>query len=108
MNTFPRASVRIKQLEEAVQIIRMSGLMEKQPLREDTLSLWCSLWFKPKPIPPIMIGGGGEKLTLKVVARYVDWWNIPNASLRVHLHKLGDLEEYRKETGRDPKEIMKT
>ena len=63
---------------------------------------------KPDPPPPIMIGGGGEKLTLKVVARYADWWNLPWANLSTYEHKLNVLEHHCSRVGRDPNEIVKT
>ena len=39
-------------------------------------------------MPPILIGGGGEQLTLRVVAKHADWWNIPGGSYENYAHKL--------------------
>ncbi len=54
-----------------------------------------------------MIGGGGEKLTLRVVARHADWWNPPNVSPETLQHKTAVLEKHCNNIGRDPSEIVK-
>jgi len=63
---------------------------------------------KPSPMPPIMIGGGGEKLTLRVVAKHADWWNFPGGTLENYAHKLDVLREHCETVGRDYDEIIKT
>ncbi|PDM26352.1 LLM class F420-dependent oxidoreductase [Candidatus Bathyarchaeota archaeon B24-2] len=106
---FPSAKVRIRQLEEAVQIIKK--LWTEDPVNFDgafykVKNAYCNP--KPDPIPPIMIGGGGEKLTLRVVARFADWWNLPNVTVAEYERKIRILERHCKIVGRDPKEIRKT
>jgi len=61
---------------------------------------------KPNPNPPIMIGGGGERL-LKVVASQADWWNgvLP---LEVYKQKLSVLKKHCETVGRDYDSIKKT
>ena len=65
--------------------------------------------LEPKPVqkphPPFVIGGSGEQLTLRVVARYADVWNASGADVATFKHKLGVLHEHCKAVGRDPKEI---
>jgi alkanesulfonate monooxygenase SsuD/methylene tetrahydromethanopterin reductase-like flavin-dependent oxidoreductase (luciferase family) len=63
---------------------------------------------KPDPLPPIMIGGGGEQLTLRVVARYADWWNLGGGTPESFAHKLDVLRSHCAEVGRDPDDIVKT
>jgi alkanesulfonate monooxygenase SsuD/methylene tetrahydromethanopterin reductase-like flavin-dependent oxidoreductase (luciferase family) len=58
--------------------------------------------------PTIMIGGGGEKKTLKVVAGYADWWNIPAIPIKTLQHKIEVLKGHCSSIGRDFKEIRKT
>ncbi len=57
-----------------------------------------------KPYPPFVIGGGGEQLTLRVVARYADVWN-HGGNLEDFTRKVGILKGYCDEIGRDPSEI---
>ena len=106
---YPKASVRIAQLEEAVQIVKAlwtesPASFEGEHYRID--NAYCEP--KPDPVPPILIGGGGEKLTLRVVAKYADWWNIPGGTLENYARKLGVLRGHCHVVGRDYDEIVKT
>jgi alkanesulfonate monooxygenase SsuD/methylene tetrahydromethanopterin reductase-like flavin-dependent oxidoreductase (luciferase family) len=57
-----------------------------------------------KPHPPFVIGGGGEQLTLRVVAKYADIWN-HGGNLEDFTRKVGILREHCAEVGRNPDEI---
>lgn len=59
-----------------------------------------------KPYPPFVIGGSGEKLTLRVVAQYADIWNVNGGSVEQYQHKLAVLHEHCAAIGRDPSEIQ--
>src|SRR2546423_1713132 len=59
----------------------------------------------PGPRPPIVIGGGGEKRTLRIAARYADQWNAPGATPEVLRHKIDVLHGHCADVGRDPAEI---
>jgi F420-dependent oxidoreductase-like protein len=59
-----------------------------------------------KPHPPIVIGGGGEKRTLRAVARFADHWNIPGGGVDVWKAKHEVLAQHCAAIGRDPDEIM--
>ena len=65
--------------------------------------------LEPKPIqqpyPPIVIGGSGEQLTLRVVAQYADIWNFGGGDVDVFRHKLRVLHDHCAAIGRDPGEI---
>ena len=65
----------------------------------------------PKPIqpggPPIMIGGSGEKRTLRLVAQYADMCNVSGGPATVR-HKLDVLRAHCADVGRDPAEITTT
>ena len=106
---FPPISERFEQLEEAIQIcLQMwsddeSGYDGKQFHLGRTLNSPQSL---TRPHPPIMIGGSGEKKTLRFVAKYAQACNLfggPDLA-----HKLDVLKEHCEREGRDYNEIEKT
>lgn len=69
-----------------------------------------ALRHQPPPVQPrlpIMIGGSGEKKTLRTVARYADLWNAMG-TLEVMTHKVDVLKRHCDEVGRDPAEIAFT
>ena len=106
---FPPPKVRIQQLEEGVQIIKKMWTKEKATFKGRYYQIKeavCSP--KPEPVPPLMIGGGGEKMTLKVVARHADWWNLPNVSPSIYQQKLSVLKRHCGNIGRSVSEIVKT
>jgi F420-dependent oxidoreductase-like protein len=65
---------------------------------------------EPQPIrrPPILIGGGGEKKTLRLVAQYADVWNSADSEIDVLTHKIDVLTRHCDTVGRDVAEIRKT
>ena len=60
-----------------------------------------------RPHPPIMIGGGGERKTLRLVAQYADACNVFGDPQRIH-HKYEVLREHCEAIGRDPDEIERS
>lgn len=107
---FPPVKERFDRLEEALQVIR--GLWT-----EDSASFEGKYYqlnganLLPKPAsgrPPILIGGGGEKRTLKLVAQYAAEWNSVNATPEVYAHKIEVLTQHCEKIGRDPKSIRKS
>src|SRR5262249_39837837 len=58
-----------------------------------------------RPYPPFVIGGGGEQLTLRVVARYADVWNFAGGPIETFTRKIGILHEHCAAVGRDPSAI---
>jgi alkanesulfonate monooxygenase SsuD/methylene tetrahydromethanopterin reductase-like flavin-dependent oxidoreductase (luciferase family) len=61
---------------------------------------------KPNPIPPIMVGGGGEKLLLRLVAQHADWWDF-GGSPEAYAHKIEVLQKHCQAVGRDLNSIVK-
>ena len=61
-----------------------------------------------KPHPPFWIGGGGEKVTLKLVAKWGDACNLGSADLDQFRHKLDVLKQHCQEVGRDYNEIVRS
>ena len=106
----PEPRVRIGRLKEGVEIIRRMWTEEKPSYHGkyyDIRDVLCEPKPLQKPYPPITIGGGGEKRTLKVVAAYADRWNA-FGSLDQYLQKMKILERYCYQIGRDPQEIEKS
>jgi alkanesulfonate monooxygenase SsuD/methylene tetrahydromethanopterin reductase-like flavin-dependent oxidoreductase (luciferase family) len=60
-----------------------------------------------RPHPPILIGGGGEQLTLRVVARHADVWH-GFGDLATLKHKIDLIDTYARDYGRDGREIVKS
>jgi alkanesulfonate monooxygenase SsuD/methylene tetrahydromethanopterin reductase-like flavin-dependent oxidoreductase (luciferase family) len=63
---------------------------------------------RPDPIPPLLIGGGGERKTLRVVAQHADWWNYPGGTADNYAHKLEVLRQHCQTVERNYEEIVKT
>jgi alkanesulfonate monooxygenase SsuD/methylene tetrahydromethanopterin reductase-like flavin-dependent oxidoreductase (luciferase family) len=100
---------RVARLEEAVRLIKL--LWTEAPANFDGKYYKVTNAHatpRPSPRPPIMIGGGGEKRTLRVVARHADWWNDVSRPLPVLERKLETLRGYCEEEGRDYASIRKT
>ncbi|CAA9570306.1 MAG: Coenzyme F420-dependent oxidoreductase [uncultured Thermomicrobiales bacterium] len=61
-----------------------------------------------RPYPPITIGGSGEQLTLRVVAKHADIWNFAGGSVETFQHKDRVLREHCAVVGRDPEAIERS
>jgi alkanesulfonate monooxygenase SsuD/methylene tetrahydromethanopterin reductase-like flavin-dependent oxidoreductase (luciferase family) len=106
---FPSPAVRIAQMVEGIQIIR--AMWREAPASfEGRYYTIDGAFCEPRPerTPPIMIGGDGEKLTLRAVAEHADWWNAINRPLPVLRQKIDTLEAHCRDVGRDPATIKKT
>lgn len=100
---FPPVGERIARLDEACTIID-SLLTRTETTFEGRFYTVRDARCEPKPVrsprPPIMIGGGGEKKTLRVVAKHADQWNW-FGTVDSFRHKLGILAEHCRAVGRD-------
>jgi len=98
---------RIRRLDEACEIIKRLWT-EKQVNFDGRYYHIKDAYCEPKPVqkphPPIMIGGGGEKLTLRVVAKHADIWNTFGPP-QVFRDKLSVLRAHCKAVGRNFDEI---
>ena len=99
---------RIRRLGEACEIIKR---LLTQPLTDfdgryyQLKEARCEPKPVQKPYPPFVIGGGGEQLTLRVVAQYADVWNFAGGPVEEFQRKTGILHEHCAAVGRDPAEI---
>ena len=107
---FPPVKERMQRLEEAVQIIRKMWIEERATFSGKFYQLrdaYCNPKPIQKPHPPIMIGGSGERRTLKIAAKYGDACNI-FGSVETVKKKLAVLREHCRTVGSDYDSIMKT
>ena len=99
---------RIRRLGEACEITRRLWTQDLTDYDGRYYQL-SKARLNPKPIqkpyPPIVIGGSGEQLTLRVVAQYADVWNAMPADVEEFQHKISVLHEHCAVVGRDPGQI---
>ncbi|GCE12407.1 LLM class F420-dependent oxidoreductase [Tengunoibacter tsumagoiensis] len=102
------AGERIRRLGEACEVYRLM-MTERAPSFDGKYYQLKDAYCEPKPIqkpyPPITIGGSGEQLTLRVVARYADIWNFVGGSPDELRRKRAILDEHCAVVGRDPAAI---
>jgi F420-dependent oxidoreductase-like protein len=106
---FPPVKERMDRLEEALQIIR-AMFTEPAPTFEGRYYRIHQVLNNPRPIRgsiPVLIGGSGEKRTLRMVAKYGDACNLFGDPDTIR-HKIDVLERHCADVGRDPAEITKT
>jgi len=100
-------AVRIRQLDEGIQLIKALWTQPRATFAGKYFQVKEAI-LEPKPVqkphPPILVGGGGEQLTLKVAAKQanmVNWFGTPD----VIKHKLEVLARHGDAVGRDVREI---
>ena len=99
---------RIRRLDEACEIIKRLFTQPTVDFDGRYYQL-ADARSEPKPVqrpyPPFVIGGGGEQLTLRVVAKHADIWNYTGGSVEEFTHKVGVLRDHCAAVDRDPDEI---
>jgi F420-dependent oxidoreductase-like protein len=106
---FPPIARRFERLEDALRICR-AMFTEERATVDGTFHRAQEALNNPRPIRgdiPIMIGGSGERKTLRMVAQYADASNFMGTADRLR-HLVGVLEGHCERLGRDPAEITKT
>ncbi|MFX0124925.1 MAG: TIGR03560 family F420-dependent LLM class oxidoreductase [Candidatus Hodarchaeota archaeon] len=105
--SFSTPKERIERLNESVQIIKALWTHERTSFKGKHFKIQEAVCY-PKPIqipfPPIFIGGGGEQLTLRVVAEQADGWNW-GGSIDEYSHKIKVLKQHCKKVNRKFEEI---
>ena len=99
---------RIRRFGEACEIIK---LLYTQPTTDfdgryyQLKEARCEPKPLQRPWPPFVLGGGGEKLTLRIVAEHADVWNFAGGPVEEFSRKVGILHEHCAAVGRNPDEI---
>lgn len=106
---FGTIPTRLERLDEACQVIKALYTDEKSNFRGKYYQL-DNASLEPKPVQPrlpLMIGGGGEKVTLKIVAKYADEWNTWG-TVDTLKQKMAILDKHCADVGRNPSEIQRS
>ncbi len=106
---FPKPSIRIGQLEEGVEIMRRMWAEDEVHYDGRYYRLTGAI-SRPKPVQgsiPIWVAGGGEKLTLRVAARFADYTNF-GWTVDEFVHKSEVLAGHTTALGRDYDEIVRS
>jgi F420-dependent oxidoreductase-like protein len=107
---FPRIGVRMDMLDEACRIMRSLCTQETTTFEGRHYRLKDAR-MEPKPVQkhlPLVIGGAGERRTLRIVAEHGDIWNTFYGDLDGYRHKLNVLARHCADVGRDPADVRKS
>ncbi len=106
---FPNARTRVEELEEAIIILKAMWTQRPATFSGQHYAIQ-NAYCEPQPAPriPLLIGGGGEKRTLDLVARYADWYNFNSSTVEQYAHKVSLLQEHCERVGRNVSEIKLT
>ena len=103
---FGTAATRLRMLDEACQVIQGLFAYDHFDFSGEFYKLQRAP-LEPKPRQakmPLMIGGGGERVTLKIAAKYADEWNVWG-NVDTLIHKMEILDRHCETVGRDPSAI---
>jgi len=100
---------RLQRLEEACQVIK--ALFSQQSVNFDGKFYQLkNAPLEPKPKQdnlPLLIGGGGEKVTLKITAKYADEWNVWG-TVETMINKMKILDQHCEDARRNPADIQRS
>ena len=103
---FPSARIRIAQLAEAIELMRLlwrEAPVNYQGQHYQVVDAYCEP--QPELIPPVMVGGSGEKYLLRCVAQHADWWNYRFDDSKTYTRKQEVLKSHCQAVGREYDEI---
>jgi alkanesulfonate monooxygenase SsuD/methylene tetrahydromethanopterin reductase-like flavin-dependent oxidoreductase (luciferase family) len=106
---FPPPKVRIAQMVEGIEVMRALWTQPRASYQGKYYRLDDAIGEpRPHPLPPIMIGGSGERLLLRAVAQHADWWNASPQPVAVLREKVEILRGHCVDVGRDVASIPKS
>jgi F420-dependent oxidoreductase-like protein len=108
--SFPKPSVRLGELDEAIQIMRKMWTEDEATFSGKHYTIDGAI-CQPKPVQdpmiPIWVAGGGEQLTLRTAAKYADYTNF-GGTLESFVHKSSVLEQHCDAVDRDFSDITRS
>lgn len=107
---FDSPKERLDRLEEGVQVLRSLFTQERTTFDGDYYHLADATLF-PRPVQPrlpIVVGGRGEKRTLRIAARHADGWNVPYINVEEFERLNGVLDMWCEREDRDPATIERS
>jgi F420-dependent oxidoreductase-like protein len=107
---FPDVQTRLAQLDESLRVQKLLWTAERPSFDGRFYRLkegWCEPRPAQRPHPPILIGGSGEKVLLRLVAGHADMWNCPGEPAELG-RKIGVLRRHCAAEGRALDAIERT
>ena len=107
---FSPVKKRMDRLEEGIQVLRKMFTEERANFDGEHYQLRDAMLY-PRPMQtpiPIVVGGRGEKRTLRLAARYAQGWNVPYIDLELYEHLQGVLDHWCEVEGTDPEGIERS
>ena len=106
---YPSDKIRLEQLEEAIQVILAMWTEDCPDFDGKYYHIkGACLAPRPNPLPPLLIGGMGPRVTLRIVAQFADWCNLNNVDTKFCQERLDILRAHCQTVGRNYDEIVKT
>jgi alkanesulfonate monooxygenase SsuD/methylene tetrahydromethanopterin reductase-like flavin-dependent oxidoreductase (luciferase family) len=105
---FPGPGERLDRMAEQIRVMRALWTGERTHHQGNWHIDGAILAPAPRPTIPVMIGGGGEKRTLRLVAEVADWWCADVGDVATYRHKSAVLDEHCRAVGRDPAEVVRS
>ncbi|HKP52852.1 MAG TPA: LLM class flavin-dependent oxidoreductase [Chloroflexia bacterium] len=105
---FPPAGIRVEELDDALQIIKLMWTQESATFEGKHYHIKeARCEPKPDPLPAIMVGAFRPKM-LRLTARHADWWNVSSTRIEDYRDQLQEFERACDEVGRDPATVRRT
>jgi alkanesulfonate monooxygenase SsuD/methylene tetrahydromethanopterin reductase-like flavin-dependent oxidoreductase (luciferase family) len=106
---FPPTDERVRRMRDVIELCETAWTHPSPVSHDGRYHSLEEFYLEPKPGDvPVLVGGGGEELTLRAVAEYADWWNVPHADPSTYAHKMDVLDTHCERIGREREEIVLT